>query len=103
MAKTITVEEFSALLQKAQYAIVGGYEGIYKIDDGYTSKDYPADTWALVNMEDKSDVIVLAEYLDSPEITIEYDMFYGTPIFTLDGAISWTDAIEITLLKTIKL
>lgn len=102
MARDLTSVEFARLLEKAQYAIVDQGIGVYKIVDNYISDNYFDPTWALVNMDDEEDVILLDEYLDNPFASIKYDKVYGVPTFSLGGDINAND-IDITLLTPITL
>ena len=102
MTKTIDKETFVYdILQKSKYAFVNQFEGLYKVRDDYTNRNYEDGCYALVNFEDDKDVIVLADYLDSPECTITYDDSYGIPTFLIEAGRAF-DEIDLAFVQFVR-
>ncbi len=100
MTKNIDMETFVYdILRPSKYAFVNQFEGIYKVRDDYTDRNNESECYALVNFEDDTDVIVLANYLDSPECKITYDDSYGMPTFEIDAGY---DQIEVSFVKFVR-
>lgn len=102
MTKNINKETFVYdILQKSKYAFVNQFEGIYKVRDDYTNCNYEDGCYALVNFEDDKDVIVLADYLDSPDCKITYLDDYGIPSFEIEA--DGLEEIELAFVKFVRL
>ena len=102
MTKKIDLETFVYdILQKSKYAMVYQYGGLYEVRDDYTDRNNEGESYALVSIEDDSDVIVLANYLDIPGCKITYNDSYGMPTFDINPGSP--DSLELTFFQSVRL
>ncbi len=103
MIKNIDLETFVYdILQKSKYVIVNQFDGIYEVRDDYDyiNLNNEGDQYALINVDDNADVIVLAYYLDSPVCKINYDDANGMPTFKIDAG--GRNRIELSFLQFVR-
>ena len=101
MIKNIDLETFVYdILQKSKYVIVNQFDGIYEVRDDYTNLHNEGDQYALINVDDDADVIVLADYLDRPGCKIKYDDAFGMPTFEIDAG--GRNRIELSFLQFVR-
>jgi hypothetical protein len=108
---TITKGEFIEALGRAKYALVESDSGtgVYSVTDSFTTYDYPDGAWALEDKNGKEDPIILADYLDDPNVDIIYDhsnqhsiFETGMPTFIIDSSKpSFGEPVEITLFNAV--
>jgi hypothetical protein len=100
MAKSITARQFNDVLLHSRYAVIKGAEGIFELVDNYSTEDYDESAWALIHIEDEYDVIILSNYLDNPNVSIEYTVERGLYVFTLDSG--YGEPLDIIFMNPIK-
>ena len=88
------------ILQKSKYVIVNQFDGMYEVRDDYTDRNGEGDRYALINIEDDADVVVLSDYLDKPGCKINYSEAYGMPTFEIDAG--GRNHIELSFLTFVR-